>query len=77
MDVEFAITKKFICSQAHKQCIEPFEKERDLAIEAYMKTRAWKIWALPLVDDCRIIIGRILVRLPYYKEVFGAMYNGR
>jgi hypothetical protein len=71
---EFALTEHFICAQLHNKCAVSFEKERDLAVAAHEQARAWKIWAISFLGDCRIIIARFLVQLPFYKEVFDAMY---
>jgi hypothetical protein len=64
----------YLCAQIHNDCLNPFIKERDRVINAYIMECAKKVWLIPL-GDCRIIIMGHLCSLQTPEEVFGAMWR--
>jgi hypothetical protein len=73
--IKFTLHETIVCAQTHEACAEPFKAERDRAIVASERVRAWKIWALsPFLGDCRHIIGGFLAQMPIHEDVFNLMY---
>jgi DNA-directed RNA polymerase subunit N (RpoN/RPB10) len=72
---EFTTNLEITFAQAHEKCIGPFIEEKDRATHVCERARAWKIWAISFLGDCRFIIGEFLVRLPIYGDVFDTMYS--